>query len=325
MVTIIVAAHGESAPALVSTASMILGNLENVHAVTFLPGQGPEDLQAEYARIEKESGAEEVLLLVDLFGGSPYNAAVLFAAERENIDVVSGVNIPMLVEVISAAGRKSATLSSLVAKAHKAGSKGIRSYQEANQPAATEKPAEAPKPAAVEIPTEQQVPGGHMDAVFMRIDSRLIHGQVAGSWVPHVAPQTLIAASDNAAADKLRKTLLLQVAPTSVKTNVLDIAKSGRVYSNPKYTGMKTMFVVENPVDALRLLDEGIEIDEINVGGVTFKQGMVQLSDAVYASEEDLAAYRELLSRGVKLTLQKLPNHSPVNLAKVLKDKGLDK
>lgn len=330
MVTIIVAAHGESAPALLKTAGMILGNFENVHPVTFLPGQGPEDLVEEYTRIVEASEAEETLLLVDLFGGSPYNAGAQFAATREGVDVVSGVNVPMLIEVISAAGRKSATLKSLVAKAHKAGTKGIRSFQDANQPAAAKpaeaKPAEA-KPAeakAAEVPAAQQVPGGTMDAVFTRIDSRLIHGQVAGTWVPFIAPQTFIAASDNAAHDKLRKSLLLQVAPAGVKTNVLDIAKAGRVYNNPKYTGMKTMFVVESPVDVMRLLDEGVKIDEVNVGGVTFKTGMVQLSDAVYASEEHLEAYRELLKRGVKLTVQQLPNHSPVDLAKILKQKGLD-
>ena len=330
MVTIIVAAHGESAPALLKTAGMILGNFENVHPVTFLPGQGPEDLVEEYTRIVEASEAEETLLLVDLFGGSPYNAGAQFAATREGVDVVSGVNVPMLIEVISGAGRKNATLKSLVAKAHKAGTKGIRSFQEANQPVAAKpadsKPAET-KPAetkAVEVPAAQQVPGGTMDAIFTRIDSRLIHGQVAGTWVPHIAPQTFIAASDNAAHDQLRKSLLLQVAPTSVKTNVLDIAKAGRVYNNPKYTGMKTMFVVESPVDVVRLLDEGVKINEVNVGGVTFKTGMVQLSDAVYASEEHLEAYRELIKRGVKLTVQQLPNHSPVDLAKILKQKGLD-
>ncbi len=330
MVTIIVAAHGESAPALLNTAGMILGNFENVHPVTFLPGQGPEDLVEEYTRIVEASEAEETLLLVDLFGGSPYNAGAQFAATREGVDVVSGVNVPMLIEVISGAGRKNATLKSLVAKAHKAGTKGIRSFQEANQPVAAKpadsKPAET-KPAetkAVEVPAAQQVPGGTMDAIFTRIDSRLIHGQVAGTWVPFIAPQTFIAASDNAAHDQLRKSLLLQVAPTSVKTNVLDIAKAGRVYNNPKYTGMKTMFVVESPVDVVRLLDEGVKINEVNVGGVTFKTGMVQLSDAVYASEEHLEAYRELIRRGVKLTVQQLPNHSPVDLEKILKQKGLD-
>ena len=105
---------------------------------------------------------------------------------------------------------------------------------------------------------------------------------------------------------------------------IRDSAKAGRVYNNPKYTGMKTMFVVESPVDVVRLLNEGVKINEVNVGGVTFKTGMVQLSDAVYASEEHLEAYRELIKRGVKLTVQQLPNHSPVDLEKILKQKGLD-
>ena len=125
---------------------MILGNLDNVYPVTFLPGQGPEDLIEEYTRIVAEAGSEETLILVDLFGGSPYNAGARFAAEHENIDVVAGVNVPMLIEVISGAGRKNATLKGLVAKAHKAGVKGVRSFQEANQPVQDEKPAAETNP-----------------------------------------------------------------------------------------------------------------------------------------------------------------------------------
>ena len=51
------------------------------------------------------------------------------------------------------------------------------------------------------------------------------------------------------------------------------LLKRGRVYNNPKYTGMKTMFVLESPVDVVRLIDEGVEIPEVNVGGVTYKTG----------------------------------------------------
>lgn len=327
MVAIIVAAHGESAPALLATANMILGDFENVTPVSFMPGQGPEDLIENYKEIVKDQPAEEgTLLLVDLFGGSPYNAAARFAAERENTDVVSGVNIPMLIEVISASSRKNATVESLAQKAVKAGTKGIRTFQDMmapteDKPAAPAETASA-APAAVASSTPE-TPGGHMDVVFARIDSRLIHGQVAGSWCNYVNPQTLIAASDPAAKDKLRKTLLLQVAPSHIKTNVLDIAKTGRVYNNPKYTGMKTMIVVENPQDILRLLDEGVEIKEVNVGGVTYKNGMKQISEAVYASEEDIEAYKEIADRGVKMVIQQVPNSGRDDMMKRLKEKGL--
>ncbi|WP_346845733.1 mannose/fructose/sorbose PTS transporter subunit IIA [uncultured Rothia sp.] len=328
MVSIIVATHGEAAAPLLATAKMILGEFSNVTPVTFMPGEGPEDLIEKYENISQGQPDAGVLLLVDLFGGSPYNAAARFAAERENTDVVSGVNVPMLVEVISAAGRKNATVQSLVAKAVKAGTTGVRSFQQMMNPPA--QPASAASndaaqhaPAASASASAPAVPGGHMNVTFLRIDSRLIHGQVAGSWVNDVAPQTLIAASDAAAQDKLRKTLLLQVAPSHVKTNVLDIAKTGRVYNNPKYTGMKTMIVVESPQDVLRLLDEGVEVKEINVGGVTFKTGMKQISEAVYASDEDIAAYKELANRVIKMVIQQVPNSSREDMMKKLKEKGL--
>ena len=81
MVTIIVAAHGESAPALLKTAGMILGNFENVHPVTFLPGQGPEDLVEEYTRIVEASEAAESLILEGGYGA--LNAEAL--AERAGV------------------------------------------------------------------------------------------------------------------------------------------------------------------------------------------------------------------------------------------------
>lgn len=327
MVTIIVAAHGESAPALLATARMILGNTENAHPVTFVPGEGPEQLIEKYEGIisQVEQGSE-TLILVDLFGGSPYNAAARLAAENSSIDVVSGVNVPMLIETISAANRKSATLASLVKKATTAGTKGVRSFHAIMNPPAEEvKPAEdAPAVAPVALPAAVPAEGGGtMKNVFMRIDSRLIHGQVAGNWVNYVSPQTLIAASDNAATDKIRKTLLLQVAPSHVKTNVLDIAKTGRVYNNPKYTNMKTMFVVENPQDVLRLMDEGVEVKELNVGGVNYREGYTQLSEAVYASPADVEAYKELDARGVTMIIQQLPNTGREDLMKKLKEKGM--
>ena len=74
----------------------------------------------------------------------------------------------------------------------------------------------------------------------------------------------------------------------------------------------------------VRLLDEGVKINEVNVGGVTFKTGMVQPRTQCTPPREHLEAYRELIKRGVKLTVQQLPNHSPVDLEKILKQKGLD-
>lgn len=331
MVAIIIAAHGESAPALLGSITMIVGDVDNVHAVTFVPGQGPDDLLEAYGNAIGDSD-DDVLILVDLFGGSPYNAGARFVAEREGSDVVSGVNIPMLVEVFTAARRPNATIDKLVAKALKAGSTGVRAFKAGKpaKPAQTSTPqnAEAESTASTSEATEidpnfPRDPNATMKVAALRIDSRLIHGQVAGAWVSYVAPQTLIAASDSAASDELRKTLLLQVGPASARTNVLDIAKTIRVYFNPEYKDMRTMIVVESPMDALKLLEAGVTVDEVNVGGVTFKPGMTLITEAVSVNDEHVEAYKAINDLGVTMTLQQVPTSSRTDMMSKLKEKGL--
>ena len=331
MVAIIVAAHGASAPALLGSTTMIVGNVDNVHTVTFVPGQGPDDLLEAYGNAIGDSD-DDVLILVDLFGGSPYNAGARFVAEREGSDVVSGVNIPMLVEVFTAARRPNATIDKLVAKALKAGSTGVRAFKAGKpaKPAQTSTPqnAEAESTASTSEATEidpnfPRDPNATMKVAALRIDSRLIHGQVAGAWVSYVAPQTLIAASDSAASDQLRKTLLLQVGPASARTNVLDIAKTIRVYFNPEYKDMRTMIVVESPMDALKLLEAGVTVDEVNVGGVTFKPGMTLITEAVSVNDEHVEAYKAINDLGVTMTLQQVPTSSRTDMMSKLKEKGL--
>ena len=279
MVAIIIAAHGESAPALLGSTTMIVGDVDNVHAVTFVPGQGPDDLLEAYGNAIGDSD-DDVLILVDL----------------------------------------------------KAGSTGVRAFKAGKpaKPAQTSTPqnAEAESTASTSEATEidpnfPRDPNATMKVAALRIDSRLIHGQVAGAWVSYVAPQTLIAASDSAASDELRKTLLLQVGPASARTNVLDIAKTIRVYFNPEYKDMRTMIVVESPMDALKLLEAGVTVDEVDVGGVTFKPGMTLITEAVSVNDEHVEAYKAINDLGVTMTLQQVPTSSRTDMMSKLKEKGL--
>ncbi|MFT8363441.1 MAG: PTS sugar transporter subunit IIB [Sporolactobacillus sp.] len=158
---------------------------------------------------------------------------------------------------------------------------------------------------------------------WLRIDSRLIHGQVANNWVNHVGASTIIAANDSAANDDLRKTLLLQVAPGRTKSYVMSIDKTARCYKNPSYDKLDVLLVVENPTDVLRLMDQGVKVDQVNVGGITFKEGMTLISEAVSVSPEDVQSFVELNKRGVKLVLQQLPNTASSDFMNRLKSKGL--
>ena len=103
MFGIIVGTHGFFAEELVKSCEMICGAQTNVRTATLVPGEGPDEMVDKYEAMAAELDcADGVILLCDLFGGSPYNAACRFAAADEMRGVVSGVNLPMLIEMVSA-------------------------------------------------------------------------------------------------------------------------------------------------------------------------------------------------------------------------------
>lgn len=101
MFSIIVAAHGELATSLIASGEMISGDSEKTFAVEFNPGENTDTLIEKYNSIikEEELQSSKILFLVDLFGGSPYNAASMLAMKNDNIDIVAGVNLPIYLEI----------------------------------------------------------------------------------------------------------------------------------------------------------------------------------------------------------------------------------
>ncbi len=98
---IIVASHGKTAREMLKSAEMILGSQEKVETLDFLVGEGVEELLEKYSRAKEALSTDEILICTDILGGSPFNAAYLFASENRQARVLTGVNIPILIEALS--------------------------------------------------------------------------------------------------------------------------------------------------------------------------------------------------------------------------------
>ena len=122
MINLIVATHGKMSQETVNLTKMVLGESEQLDFVTFVPGEGPEDLIKKYHDIIAEYNS-------DLFGGSPYNAACRVVAETKNTDVITGVNVPMLLEVLDAR-EETNDVAELVQIAKNSGINGIKIFSE---------------------------------------------------------------------------------------------------------------------------------------------------------------------------------------------------
>ncbi|MBQ9478959.1 MAG: PTS sugar transporter subunit IIA [Selenomonadaceae bacterium] len=137
MFGIIIGTHGLFSTELLKTCEMICGDQPNVRAVTLVPGEGPDDVVEKYEDAIKELGnPDRVLFLNDLLGGSPYNAACRLVVGNQNYAIVAGVNLPMLIAMVSEqiTDDGSLEIDQLVEKAIAAGKDGVlsASYESLN-------------------------------------------------------------------------------------------------------------------------------------------------------------------------------------------------
>ncbi|AGQ31567.1 PTS mannose transporter subunit IIAB [Serratia liquefaciens] len=313
-IAIIIGTHGTAAEQLLKTTEMLLGEQDNVAFIDFVPGENAETLIEKYnGKISGLDTSGGVLFLVDTWGGSPFNAASRIAVDKENYEVVTGVNIPMLVETFMARD-DNPSFDELVALALETGREGVKALkkpaEESVKPAAPQN-SPAAKPAAPQAPLG---PNDHMKIGLARIDDRLIHGQVATRWTKETDVSRIIVVSDEVAADHVRKTLLTQVAPPGVTAHVVDVAKAIRVWNNPKYAGDRVMLLFTNPTDVWRLVEAGVDIKSVNIGGMAFRQGKTQVNNAVSVDEKDIEAFKKLNERGIELEVRKVSSDSRLKM-----------
>lgn len=131
MLAIIVGTHGLFASELVKTCEMICGATQNVKAVTLVPGEGADDLVSKYeAALAELDTKDGVIFLNDLFGGSPYNAACRIAINNEKYGIATGVNLPMLVEMVSyqLCNPEVGDIKEVIQKAVDAGQAGLQTF-----------------------------------------------------------------------------------------------------------------------------------------------------------------------------------------------------
>jgi len=337
-IAVVITTHGHAAKALLATAEMIIGEQDNVRCVDFVPGENGEVLagkiRAAAAELDTSAG---LLLLVDLWGGTPFNASSGIAHDDANTEVVTGVNVPMLVSVLME--REDITaLPELTALAQREGADGVKSLK--TQAAAKAAPAAAssaaPAAAASQETFDENDPevqrlraeasakvndGPHMSFGLWRIDDRLIHGQVATRWTKETGVKRIIVVNDDVVKDKTRATMLKQAVPPGVTAHVVSVDKMMRVYNNPEYAGDKVMLLFTNPTDALELVRRGVPIKSINIGGMAYKEGRVMLDMSVSVDEKDIEAFKELDSRGIELEVRKVASDKKVPVLQLIAEK----
>ncbi|MBU5591558.1 PTS sugar transporter subunit IIB [Clostridium sp. MSJ-4] len=146
--------------------------------------------------------------------------------------------------------------------------------------------------------------------VKIRIDDRLLHGQVAYSWKSALSYDAIVIASDDAANDEIRKVALKLCCPDGVKLAIRSIKDAATLLKNPKLASMKVFVVCPNPKSVYDLLQLIEERATVNLGGMQMEPNKILFSPAVYVNKEDIEYLDKIVESGIVLEVQEVPSKS---------------
>lgn len=322
MVGIILASHGGFATGILQSATMVFGEQPNVAAVTLMPSEGPNDIKKKMEdAIASFDDPEQVLFLVDLLGGTPYNQANgLIDGHEDKWAIVAGLNLPMLITAYSERMMNEAVTAHEIAVAvYEPAKDGVKITPDTLEP---KSPAPAASAASAEpqgaIPKGTVLGDGHIKYVLARIDSRLLHGQVATAWTKTVQPTRIIVVSDDVAHDDLRKKLIMSAAPPGVHAHVVPINKMIEVAKDPRFGTTKAMLLFETPQDALRAIEGGVDIKELNIGSMAHSVGKVAVNKVLSLGKEDVQTFKKLKEKGITFDVRKVPTDSKEDMDTII-------
>lgn len=320
---IIIASHGKFAEGIHQSGSMIFGEQEKVQIVTFMPNEGPDDLYEHFNNaIAQFDADDEILVLADLWSGSPFNQASRVAGENPDrkMAIITGLNLPMLIQAYTERLMDAnAGVEQVAANIIKESKDGIKALPEELNPVEEASTANGGGQALQgAIPKGTVIGDGKLKINLARIDTRLLHGQVATAWTPASKADRIIVASDSVAKDDLRKQLIKQAAPGGVKANVVPINKLIEASKDPRFGNTHALILFETVQDALRAIEGGVEIKELNVGSMAHSTGKTMVNNVLSMDKDDVAAFEKLRDLGVSFDVRKVPNDSKKNLFELI-------
>lgn len=149
-----------------------------------------------------------------------------------------------------------------------------------------------------------------MSIELVRVDNRLIHGQVVEAWVPHVKADRIVVADDESAADPLKRSILELATPQSLALEVMSLADAAANFEKWEREESHVMVLFSGPLQALSAYRAGFAFRSLNVGNVHYAEGKTRVSSSVCCNAAEIEALRTMAREGVAVELRAVPRDS---------------
>lgn len=322
MKQILIATHGKMASGIRYTAELIVGKMAEITTIDAYVT--PEDnVEKKFEEYFAQHENDRIFVFTDLMGGS-VNQKLLGYSQKENVTLITGTNLPVLMQVMMADddvtedeirefiddAREELQVVDLGGEKKSTVEKNAEEdTAQISEGAASDAKKSAPKKA----PAPQSYDNSTAKITALRVDDRLIHGQVAMTWTKQLAVQGIVVANDEAANDNTQKMALKMAVPGGIKSLIKPVDEAIRILNNPKASRMRILVLTRTVKDALKIRQSVGEIGFLNVGntgrfdGIDVSEKLV-LTPTIMLTKAEQQALKELVALDPKACMQQVPN-----------------
>jgi mannose/fructose/N-acetylgalactosamine-specific phosphotransferase system component IIB len=150
---------------------------------------------------------------------------------------------------------------------------------------------------------------------LVRVDNRLIHGQVVEAWLPHLKVSRVVVADDEAASSPLVRAAMALAVQSAIEVQIRALGQVD--YAGLSADGVKTLVLLRDVGAVPYAKEHGLEVGQLNLGNVHFGTGRRQVSPSVFLGEGELQVLQRLAEEGVRVEARAVPGEKPVELAEL--------
>ena len=325
MKKVLIATHGKMASGIKSTVELLIGQMAEITTIDAYVDPEVDIVQQMKAFFENKKEGEQVFVFTDLQGGSVNQKLISYSKDPEVI-LITGFNLAVLLSVIMAGDKVTQEdVEGYIDEARE--QLKVISLAEKQDVVKTEN--------ASDIDKEKGNNGDVADygeatgkIAALRVDDRLIHGQVAMTWTKQLKIKGIIVANDEAANDPTQKMALKMAAPSGIKVLVKPVKEAIRVLNHPKADGMRILVLTRTVKDAVMVCENTREVEFLNVGNVGRFDGVDVsekkiLTPTIMLTDQEVESLKQLVEINPEVCMQQVPNDERKLVKDIIEKTGL--
>lgn len=159
------------------------------------------------------------------------------------------------------------------------------------------------------------------DMALVRVDNRLVHGQILEAWVPFIKAKCIIVVDNYSASDFFCETVIRMAVPSEIELNICSVQDFAVNYPYRQGEGKKTIVLFSSITDALKAHDAGFHFDKLNIGNIHHEEYNVCCAPSVFLCDTEIQDLMKMMEeKGIQVELKRVPREKAVNMKEALKE-----